>query len=75
MSNPVDVPFPAVLTNLFNHLDDNPKPNFTQYQLTLDELVRVFDINDFVAARATRKLRHVLEARFGLATLDDLVDQ
>lgn len=66
---------PERLDAFFKHLEANPKPNFTQYQLTLDEMIRVFDYGDFVAARASRRLRQVLEQRFGLPTLDSLIDK
>lgn len=68
-------PLPQHLIKFFDHLDANPKPNFTQYQLALDEIIRVFDYNDMVAAHASRRLRQTLEARFGLSTLDGLLEQ
>jgi hypothetical protein len=37
---------PERLDAFFKHLEANPKPNFTQYQLTLDEMIRVFDYGD-----------------------------
>jgi len=72
---------PEKITALLEHLEKNPNPNFTQYQLAIDEITRIDShkesakISDAYALHAVKKLRHTLEARYRLASLDDTVGQ
>ena len=48
------------------------KPNFTQIQLGVQEILAVRDGDD-QAASAFAQLRHQLESRFSLGAIDDIV--
>lgn len=56
-------------------IDSKERPNYTQYQLALQEACALED-GHFDRAEAFRKLRHDLEQRIGLGfTLDEKIPQ
>jgi hypothetical protein len=75
------------LNTLLKHAEANEKPNFTQYQLAIAEsncweqgrslrnngVAEADYMREFNTAEAYRSLRHTMESRFNLPTLDLIV--
>jgi hypothetical protein len=58
---------------ILEHAESSPKPNWTQYQLAIAELDARLNVSAATSA-AYRKLRNLMETKFGLTTIDFLVD-
>ena len=60
----------SAYAELLSHANGQPKPNFTQYQLAISEIAETTRPD---VANAFRELRHIMEIKFNLETLDDLI--
>jgi hypothetical protein len=60
----------SAYAELLSHANGQPKPNFTQYQLAITEIAETTRPE---VANAFRELRHLMEIKFNLETLDDLI--
>ena len=58
---------------LIEHAAGNPKPNWTHYQFAVTEISEHLK-GSVETAAANRALRNMMEQKFGLETLDSLVD-
>lgn len=59
-----------ILDQLVADAKQNPKANFTQYQLAISEVASSKNVNP---AKAFAELRRIMEQRFGLLTLDLII--
>lgn len=58
---------------ILEHAESSPKPNWTQYQLAIAEVEASLD-PAAASSAAYRKLRNLMETKFGLTTIDFLLD-
>ena len=65
----MDAP-PSIYQEIASHAAQQEKPNFIQFQLLVAEVAELK--RDIAAANGYRALRHLMEQRFHLETLDGL---